>query len=44
LLSETKSESFAIPFYSNPLTPHVGCSKMIVTMAVVTKNVCMSSR
>jgi hypothetical protein len=43
-LSETKSESFMIPFYSNPLNSARGCIKMAVTAAVVTENVRMSRR
>jgi hypothetical protein len=31
-----------IPFYSDPLTPHVGCIQMIVTVATVIENVCIS--
>jgi hypothetical protein len=31
-----------IPFYRNPLNPHVGCIQVAITMAVVTENVHMS--
>jgi hypothetical protein len=43
-LSETKSKSFMIPFYDNPLNSARGCIKMAVTAAVLTKNVDMSTR
>jgi hypothetical protein len=44
LLSETmlESASFTIPFYSNPLTPHVGSIQTVVTIATITENVHMS--
>jgi hypothetical protein len=37
--SESESESFTIPFYINPLTPHVGCIQMVVTIAMVIEKV-----
>jgi hypothetical protein len=43
-LSETKSESFMIPFFGSPLNSARGCIKMTVTAAVVTENVRMSRR
>jgi hypothetical protein len=33
---------FMILFYGNPLNSARGCSQMVVTTVVVTKNVCMS--
>jgi hypothetical protein len=36
-LSETKSESFMILFYGNPLTPHMGCIQMAITVAPLPK-------
>jgi hypothetical protein len=41
---KSQSKLFTIPFYGNPLTPHVGYIQMVVTIAVVTKNVLMSRR
>jgi hypothetical protein len=43
-LSETKSESFTILFYGNPLNSAHGCIKTAVTAAVVTGNVHVSRR
>jgi hypothetical protein len=43
-LSETKSESFTILFYGNPLNSACGCIKTAVTAIVVTKNVHVSRR
>jgi hypothetical protein len=43
-LSETKSESFTIPFYGNPVNSAPGCIQTAVTAAVVTENVRMSMR
>jgi hypothetical protein len=43
-LSETKSESFTIPFYGNPLNSTRGCIKTAVTAAVVTGKVRVSRR
>jgi hypothetical protein len=37
-----ESESFTILFYGNPLTPHIDCIQMAITVAVVTKNMCIS--
>jgi hypothetical protein len=42
LLSESESESLTIPFYGDPLTPHVDCIQTAITVAAVTQNVCMS--
>jgi hypothetical protein len=42
LLSKTKSESFTILFYGDPLISACGCIQTAVTAAVVTENVCMS--
>jgi hypothetical protein len=44
LLSETKSESFTLLFYGNPLNSARGFIQMAVTATVVTKNVDMSRR
>jgi hypothetical protein len=41
-LSETKSESFTILFYGNPLNSARGCIQTALTTAVVTENVHMS--
>jgi hypothetical protein len=43
-LSETKSESFTILFYDNPLNSTHSCIQMAVTAVVVTENVCMNMR
>jgi hypothetical protein len=43
-LSEFESELFMIPFYGDPLTPHMGCIQTTITSTVVTENVCMSRR
>jgi hypothetical protein len=41
---EPESESFTIPFYSDPLNSARGCVKTAVTAAVVTGNVRVSRR
>jgi hypothetical protein len=41
-LPKIESESFTIRFYGNPLNSHVTVLKIVVTAAVVTKNVHMS--
>jgi hypothetical protein len=41
-LSKTKSESFMILFYGNPLNSARGYIQMAITIVVVIKNVCMS--
>jgi hypothetical protein len=46
LLSEakSKSKSFMISSYADPLNSACGCIQMVVNIVVVTKNVCMSRR